>query len=129
MEKIIRVYVAGPLMGSGNPLHNVTRAVSAGAYLQRAGYAPYVPHVNVLADMMIPRSAEAWLSLDREWLIVCNAMVRLPGVSPGTEKEVAWCCELGIPVFSVAPYPNTGLDLPDLVARLDCHFGRSSPPI
>jgi hypothetical protein len=47
-----RVYVAGPITSSGNLLDNVHKAVMAGDELLHQGFAPYVPHLNCLWEMI-----------------------------------------------------------------------------
>lgn len=95
----MRVYVAGPLYSSGNSAVNVRRAVECADALMDAGHHPYVPHLSHLADMICSRREEDWLELDREWLLQCGAVVRLPGESRGADLEEHWATLADIPVF------------------------------
>ena len=93
----LKVFVSSPYT-LPDPVENTRRAIAAGNSLMYAGYAPYVPHLNLLWHFHSPKSYEQWLTLDREWLTVCDAVFRLPGESPGADREVALAKELGIPV-------------------------------
>lgn len=95
-----RVYVAGPMTGSGNPYANIYRGLDVAVTLLDRGYAPYVPHLTCILEMTQgQRSRETWLGLDKAFLLTCDALVRLDGVSPGADDEVRWATEAGIPVY------------------------------
>ena len=94
-----RVYVAGPYT-KGNVAANVRRAILAGEALQRAGYSAFCPHLNHLIDFICPDiSWNEWLERDKEWLAVCDAMLRLDGESRGADAEREFANERGIPVY------------------------------
>jgi len=93
-----RVYVAGPIT-LGNQIMNVRTAVMVGTQLLDMGFAPYVPHLNFIWDFLTPRHYETWLALDKEWIKVCDALLRLPGESEGADREVQLANDLGIPVY------------------------------
>lgn len=95
----IRVYIAGPLFGSGRSTENVHAAVMAAERVRAFGAIPFVPHLYSLWDTISPKPESFWLQMDQAWLAQCDAMLRLPGESPGSDKEEAWCKEFGIPVF------------------------------
>lgn len=99
-----RVYVAGPLSGGetlddGVQLRNVRAAIDAGARLMEAGYAPYVPHLTYYWHERHPHAYEDWIALCLAWVSVADAVLRLPGDSPGADREVALARECGVPVF------------------------------
>lgn len=48
---------------------------------------------------MSPKPYEVWTSLDLEYLYRCDAVLRLPGGSPGADAEVAVAVDRAIPVF------------------------------
>lgn len=104
MKRRTRVYVSGPLT-KGMLTSNVHRALDAASELLRRGYAVYVPHTNVLWEIAHPPidnplEAEAvWLAHDFEWVAACDVLLRLPGASPGADKEVELAHKLGIPVY------------------------------
>lgn len=98
-----RVYVAGPIT-LGDVDENIRQAIAAGKMLLDRGYAPFVPHLSHFAEplatwMVDPLRYEIWLDLDRSFIAVCDALLRIPGESRGADREVAWAVELGIPVF------------------------------
>ena len=96
----IRVYVAGPLFGSGRSTANLHNALAAAERVRAAGMFPFVPHLFHTWDTVFPHDdVDYWLDMDRVWLEQCHAMVRLRGESPGSVREEAWCAELGIPVY------------------------------
>ena len=39
------------------------------------------------------------MALDRAWLECSDIVLRLPGESPGADREVAYALELGKPVY------------------------------
>lgn len=91
-----RVYVAGPI--SSDPVGGVREAARAFHILFAAGYAPYVPHLDIVLQLIDPLPYEAWLELDLRFVEVCDAVYRLPGHSPGADRECAFAEERGIPV-------------------------------
>lgn len=95
----MRVYVAGPLTSGNRFTDNVRAAIDCADRLVSAGFLPYVPHLCVFWDMVHPHPYEYWMKLDRGWLGSCDVLLRLPGRSPGSDREVLWAKELGIPVF------------------------------
>lgn len=84
----LRVYVAGPLNGSGDFNANVRTAEDAAASLRKAGFCPFVPHVNSGWMRRSGMSEAECLAWDFAWLDVCDILVRLLGVSPGSDAEV-----------------------------------------
>lgn len=84
----MKVYVAGPLNGSGNMGENIHNAMKMGQWLMDRGHDPYVPHLSAFMHMASPRPEKEWLKLDCVWLVQCDVLIRLPGVSPGADHEV-----------------------------------------
>jgi nucleoside 2-deoxyribosyltransferase len=100
MRPRLRVYVAGPMLGSGNPYVNVSRGLDVAVILLERGLAPYMPQLTAVLEMTKGmQERETWMELDRAYLVVCDAVLRLPGVSPGADQECDWAREQGIPVF------------------------------
>lgn len=94
-----RVYVSGPMLGSGNPYANIERGLNAGMILFDRGYAPYIPHLNAIMEMTKGlRSRDEWLELDKSFVLACDCLLRLDGVSPGADQEVQWAREAGITI-------------------------------
>ena len=105
----MKVYIAGPI-AKGPRGQNIRNAIDAGQAVLESGHAPFIPHLNQLWDIVHPGTGEQWLAWDFEWLMVCDALIRLPGESAGSDEEVALAESLGIPVF---------LGLDDFLGSLD----------
>jgi len=95
--KTARVYLAGPIgPDDDGRAARLEVAMRAGEYLRRAGLFPFVPHALVHWS---GHSYECWMRYDQAWLDVCDAVLRLPGHSPGADREVARAAERALPVF------------------------------
>lgn len=93
------VYVAGPLT-RGDLINNVREAVLAGERLRSGGIAPVIPHLTAFWHFLTPNNYEAWMDYDFAVLSRCDGLLRVPGDSPGADREVAFARERGIPVFA-----------------------------
>ena len=93
-----RIYVAGPIT-KGNYPQNIRNAIDAGTKLLSLGYSPFIPHLNFILEMIHPISVEQLLEWDKDWLAVCDAVLRLPGESQGADIEEMFAIEQDIPVF------------------------------
>jgi len=91
----LKVFISGPY--SGDVEGNVANHVQKVDELLDEGFAPYT---LLLFHYANKRPYEDWLILAMEWLRACDALLRLPGESPGADNEVARAKELGIPVFN-----------------------------
>ncbi len=96
-----RVYCAGPIgpNDAGRPLR-IHSGVSAAVELLQLGLAPFSPHLwsaGTAADDIA--TYETWMAYDFAFLSVCDALLRIPGASPGADREVAFARAHGIPVF------------------------------
>lgn len=97
----LRVYIAGPYTAPTRREveENVWTAIRAMHRLMDHGFAPFCPHLSHYAEIRRPRPYEDWMGLDLAMLPVMHALLRLPGTSPGADREVTRASELGIPVF------------------------------
>lgn len=95
MKKIETVYIAGPYTG-GSVEGNVQAAIDAADLVMKLGAVPFVPH---LSHFLRPRGYEEWMRFDFVWLGKCDALLRIPGISPGADREVERMTELGRPIF------------------------------
>lgn len=93
-----RVYIAGPLT-HGDVGENIHNAQVAFHQLLEAGYEPYLPHATFGLHVFKPQPYERWMKLDFAYLAVCDVLIRLPGESPGADREVAFAQAHGIPVY------------------------------
>lgn len=92
------VYIAGPF--TSNPMAGTRNAVKAAERLDQTGLImPVVPHLNLLWDLICGHEEQFWLDMDLAYLNRCNALYRLPGISPGADGEVAFAEENSIEVF------------------------------
>jgi hypothetical protein len=94
----MKVFVAGPYTG-GDVAVNVKNAVDAATLLLAGGYTPFVPHLFHFWHLLSPQPYATWTKMDFEWLAECEALVRIPGDSPGAEAEMVRAVGLGIPVY------------------------------
>lgn len=92
------IYIAGPYT-QGDPVLNVRAALAAADELLKFGLVPFVPHLTHLWHTVSPKDYEIWLAYDLEWLLKCDAVLRLPGASKGADGEVTYAERRGIPVF------------------------------
>lgn len=101
MTRRLRVYVAGPIDGSGKHISNLRRALDAGTQLMAAGFDPFIPHLNLIWALVQEDATPGarWQEWDDNWLSCCDALYRLQGESPGSDHEVRLAYELNIPVF------------------------------
>lgn len=94
-----RIYIAGPY--TDDPEACTAAAIAAGAAVLDAGHAPLVPHLaHYWETLHGPRPYEDWMRIDLAWLAAADAVLRLPGVSAGADREVTLARERGVPVFA-----------------------------
>ena len=103
--KEISVYVAGPLYSSGDLVNNTRAAIDAAQKLEQAKlegvvFRPFVPHVYVQTwQLVYQRAHELAQEWDDYWLRKCDLMLRLPGLSVGSDHEEGIAVRHNIPVF------------------------------
>lgn len=97
-QNALRVYVAGPI-SLGNQFANVRAAIDAAQALLADGFVPFLPHLSAFWHVVHPNDYETWMRYDLSWLATCDAVLRLPGTSPGADQEEREATELGIPTF------------------------------
>ena len=107
-----RVYIAGPI-SKGNLQENVDRARDAARKLIKAGAAPLCPQLTVFMSSNTPTidgsdpdnpkntgfDHSVWIDVDRQWVQVSQAILRLPGESKGADAEVEHAVGCGLPVY------------------------------
>jgi hypothetical protein len=93
-----RVYIAGPY-SKGDREANVRAAIDAAHELIELGFAPYVPHLNHYIHLLHPQDYDTWMDQDEIWLRQCEILLRLPGPSDGSDKEVPLARCLNMPVY------------------------------
>lgn len=98
MDAILRIYIAGPYT-AGDVALNVRQAVLAGLEIHQAGHVPFIPHLFHFAHFLCPQDYAVWCALDLQWLKACHCVVRLPGDSPGADREIEFAMTLGLPIY------------------------------
>lgn len=98
MERQLKIYIAGPYT-HGDTAEHVREAILVGLAVADLGHAPFIPHLYHFAHMLSPRPYEFWMTLDLTWLAACDGVLRLPGHSPGADREVERAKVLGLPVY------------------------------
>lgn len=99
MNKLEYIYIAGPL-SQGHRKGNREEAIRIASILADEGYFPFVPHLSDAWEEQHPRGYEDWMAYDFAWIRRCDAVLRIPGYSPGAEREVEKAKMLGLPVFN-----------------------------
>lgn len=92
------VYIAGPL-GQSMANRNVHKAMKAGNDVLNAKMHFYIPHLMWHFNNKFPKSYEQWMAEDFFWLDKCDCLLRIPGESPGADREVEYALQHGKPVF------------------------------
>jgi hypothetical protein len=64
------------------------------------GFNPYTPHLTHFQHQAFPRAYEDWMRIDLDYVTACDCVYRLPGHSPGADREVDLAVSLGIPIFT-----------------------------
>jgi len=96
----VYAYIAGPIT-QGNQFRNCAKAIKLFGTLVKLGHYPYCPHFDFIAQMLDEDLdiETHLLPLDFAWIAKCDALIRMPGESPGSDREVAAAQSLGIPVY------------------------------
>jgi hypothetical protein len=94
-----RIFISGPYT-IGDVAINVRNAMNVANELIDLGFAPFCPHLTHFLHINNPQEYEKWLEIDMSFLEVCHALIRLPGISDGADKEVECALKLGIPVYN-----------------------------
>lgn len=97
-RSIHRVYIASPYT-LGDVAENVRAQLYAAEELREHGFLPHIPLLSHFWHLIIPHEYEYWMKICLEEVTYTDALLRLPGVSRGAEREVARAKELGIPIF------------------------------
>lgn len=93
----MRIYLAGPI--SSNPEAHLEKALEVATVVIDKGHNPYVPNLMFYLEAIKPRDYETWMTLDEEWLCASDAIYRIPGESPGADRETTLAAKLGLVVI------------------------------
>jgi hypothetical protein len=92
------IYLAGPY--SIDPDVMYEWHVQEASRLLKSGHIVYSPIAEAhFWQQRIPFDYETWLEKDFRVIDRCDALIRLPGESPGSEREVLHARSIGIPVW------------------------------
>lgn len=92
-----RVYVAGSY--TADKIGCTRTAIDMGYQLLKRGYNPYIPHLTALMELCHPDLGyEDYLKWDFKWLAQCHYLLRLPGHSPGADREEVFAQSKKIPI-------------------------------
>jgi len=94
-----RIYIAGPIT-KGDRAHNRQQASDAQYALILAGFAPANPILTMDLPYAWDIPHEVWMECDLPWVLVADAILRLPGESTGADEEVAFAVQHGIRVYT-----------------------------
>jgi hypothetical protein len=97
---IIKVYIASPYT-IGDKIENVNRQLDMSHTLLQLGFAPYTPLLTHFQQIRWQSHEELIMDLDINYLLVCNAILRLKPLD-----------KLGIEI------PSKGADLEESTAKL-----------
>lgn len=100
----MRVYIAGPY-SHGDTETNVRAAILVADALAARGHVPYVPHLSHYWHLIAPHDHAFWMRQDREWLILCDGVLRIDGWSDGADEEVTLAKSIGKAIW----YDVTGI--------------------
>lgn len=124
------VYIAGPY--SGRDAHgqqgfmvieqNILNARNAMKELVTHGYGVFCPHTHSAHFEVITPDVgiDYWYELDLYFLRFCHALLRLPGLSSGADKEEKFALDIGIKVFYT---------LETLLAELPVYYTSNLEPL
>lgn len=100
-RKIETVYIASPYSSDSYAEReiNVYKSFEMANKLIDNGFYPYCPLYTHYLHELKPRNYEVWMAFDFKWLEKCNCVLRLPGESSGSDREIEHAKKLGIPVF------------------------------
>lgn len=99
------LYIAAPF--TSNPSGNTNAAIGVGMTLfELKLWLPFIPHSYLMWDLICPRGYEYWMDMCIGWVAECDAFLRLPGVSPGADREYDLARKLDktIVIYSSLPH-------------------------
>lgn len=91
------IYIASPYT-NGDKEANVRAQIEAGHAIMDLGHAPIVPNLTHFMQLWRDRPYEDWMARDFAIIKRCDCVLRLPGYSPGADREVMLAKELGLRV-------------------------------
>lgn len=93
------IYIASPYTSYANRQDAIDVQLDVFAMLLAAGHQPIAPLLSHYVDQRHPASYERWIEWYLAMVDVSDAVLRLPGESPGADREVDRAVDTGKPVF------------------------------
>lgn len=93
-----KIYIASPYT-VGDVAVNVKRQMDAASRLIDLGYAPFWPLHSHFLHMVHQKPYEKWIALDLQWILSCDALLRLKGESKGADLECQFAKQNKIPIY------------------------------
>jgi hypothetical protein len=93
-----KIFISSPYT-IGDVAQNVKRQMDLANELMDHGYFPYVPLLSHFLHINNPRPYEDWLALDMQYLVICDALIRLEGASIGADREIEMAKFYAIPIY------------------------------
>lgn len=92
------VYLAGPY-SKPDPVLNTHQMLKIADAILEAGFVPLVPHLSLAWHLVSPKPYREWLEYDRQLMLRCDLVLRVPGESHGAAQELELAWSKGIPVI------------------------------
>jgi len=102
--RMLRVAILGPVNTTrrdeeAGQFANVRRMVRVANAILRLGCVPNVPALCSFWHMIEPLPRSVWVEISRNEILRSDACFRMDGPSSGSEQEIEFAEESGIPVF------------------------------
>lgn len=101
----MRIFISSPY-SNGNTITdpdaliaNVNRSIDAAEELSRRGHTPFLPLLSHYWQERFQHDHAFWLEWCLKWLNMCDAMLRLDGVSKGANDEEREAVRMGMDIF------------------------------
>lgn len=104
---LIKLYIAGAMSANNilKMLENIHRGIDLGSEVLKLGFAPFVPHLDIMFKIVKGRELniplEYYYNYTMEFLKCCDALLVCPYSehSKGTQAEIKMAQKLNIPIF------------------------------
>jgi len=93
---MIKVFISSPY--TGNEEENVKIQQNCANEIINLGYNPFIPLLYHYQEKVHPQPYNKWLEIDLDWVSSCDVLLRLPGKSPGADREVEHAKKIDLPV-------------------------------
>jgi len=94
---MVKVFLSCPYTGDED--YNLMRSIDYTNKLIALGFAVFNPLLYHYCDEKVRQPYETWAHIDVEFMLVCDCVLRISGISKGADKEVRIAEMNGIPVY------------------------------